>query len=186
MNAQRIVGGLVALAAVGVLAACGGAPLDPAEPQVNVVTSPPRIVSVGTCPKTVTAGRFTFPAAPATELVPAGAVNAMVCRYEGLNDPHPHHLVTSVRLNPARTRQLTASLNASQVAPKDRAISCPADFGTYDFVAFGYVNRGPVDVLVSTSGCRGAVNGTRSTIFAQTAVDQLGTIVGKPAPPTGH
>ncbi|HVV17809.1 MAG TPA: hypothetical protein VHF06_00130 [Pseudonocardiaceae bacterium] len=186
MNGQRIAGGLVTLTALGVLAACGGPSLYTAQPQINVVTSPPRIVSVGTCPKTVTAGQFTFPAAPATELVPSGADNAMACRYEGLNDPHPHRLATSVRLTPAQIRRLTASLNTAQVAPKGRAISCPADFGTYDVVAFGYVNRGPVDVLVSTSGCRGARNGTRTTTFAQTAVDQLGTVVGTPAPPTSH
>jgi hypothetical protein len=73
---------------------------------------------------------------------------------------------------------LAAALNSARVWPPGTVFNCPADFGGSDLIGFDYAYRGPVEVLVDTSGCGTASNGHRSAMNASAAIQQLASLVG--------
>lgn len=116
-------------------------------------------------------------------MVPGSPSGAVACRYQGGNDPKPSWLAKSATLDAAQSVRLATALNDAQQWQRGMPYSCPADFGTNDLVLFTYADGGEVDVLLSTSGCRGAGNGNRQVLMAMTAIDQLDGYVGASLPP---
>lgn len=175
------------LAVAGLVAGCAGRVSPYAQPASNVLSTTPS--PPPTCPSRLTVGPNGDPRppthhGPAGTMVPASPSGAVACRYEGLNDPKPSWLAKSATLDATQAARLATAFNGAQPWHRGVPYSCPADFGTYDLVLFTYSDGGEVDVLLSTSGCRGAGNGNREVMMAETALDQLDGYVGMSLPPT--
>jgi hypothetical protein len=119
----------------------------------------------------------TFPSVPGTTLVPGTPAVASVCRYAGMNDPHPQALQKSAVLTGTKLANLVATMNTGKPRPGG-AYNCPADFGLADVVQFGYPSTGPVDVSIDLSGCRGETNGHRSVAVPDDVQTQMTALVG--------
>jgi hypothetical protein len=114
------------------------------------------------------------------KLVPGKPVAIELCSYRGLsNDP-----VRSLRLrrassdsNHEQVQGLIAILNGLKRVPPTSVFSCPNDSGAADLLRFVYGAGGHLDIIIPTSGCRLANNGT-SAWFTTPAVwhfiDQIG------------
>jgi hypothetical protein len=126
----------------------------------------------------------TFPAVSGSTLVPDQPSVASVCRYAGLNDPHPQALVKSSTVTGTRLDQLVAAMNTGKPTPGG-VYNCPMDSGAADVVQFGYSTTGPVDVAVDLNGCRGENNGHRTVAVPSTVQSTLTAMVGAPNGPTG-
>jgi hypothetical protein len=178
---RRIGAAVLAASAVALIAACG-TQAQPAHLAVGS-TQPAR---PATCPTSLPANTPTgyhYPDAPSNAMAPGTPDQATVCRYQGLNDPHPRTRAKSVELTAPQAVRLAAALNSARQATPGARYPCPADFGVYDLVRFGYADRGPVDVLVAATGCTAVSNGHRDAMFAGAAVQQLNSVVGAPAAP---
>jgi hypothetical protein len=179
---RRIGSAVLAVSAVALIAACG----TQAQPAHLAVGAPQPQSPPATCPTSLPTNSptgFHYPDAPATSMAPGTPDHATVCRYQGLNDPHPRTKAKSVELTAPQAAKLATALNSAKQPQPGANYPCPADFGVYDLVLFDYADRGPVDVLVSASGCATASNGHRDAMFASTAVQQLDSVVGAPAAP---
>jgi hypothetical protein len=130
------------------------------------------------CPVLLVRGHEQFPDAPASTLVPDSPADATACRYAGPFDPKPDTLTRSVRLPGAQAEHLAAALDSAGEWPPGAVYNCPSNDGESDIVVFDYAHRGPVVVLVATSGCQDAFNGHRRTVGSGLAVAQLSAIVG--------
>jgi hypothetical protein len=176
---SRIGSAVLAVAAVALIAACG----TQATPAHLAVGPPAQPANCPTSLPVNTPTGFHYPDAPATAMAPGTPDHATVCRYQGLNDPHPGTRAKSVDLAAPQAVRLAAALNSAQQAKPGASYPCPADFGVYDLVLFGYADRGPVDVLVAATGCATVSNGHRDAMFASAAVQQLNSVVGAPVAP---
>lgn len=186
MNGKRGIGGMImASAAVLTVLAAGCAAQGPqpaltaGQPDTTASSSPARPAPVPTCPATLGdyPKHWAFPPAPSASLVPGTPQVAAVCRYAGINDPHPNALVKSATVAGAMLTSLTVALNKAQ--PSHGVYSCPAEFGLYDLVVFSYPDRGPVDVIVDATGCTQATNGHRQVMFAGDALTRIAAVVGR-------
>jgi hypothetical protein len=114
------------------------------------------------------------------KLVPGEPVALELCSYRGLSkDP-----ARSLRLTRAssdstheQVQGLIAILNGLKRVPPKSVFSCPNDRGAVDLLRFVYDAGGRLDIIIPTSGCRFANNGT-SAWFTTPAVwhfiDQIG------------
>jgi hypothetical protein len=179
---MRRIGSVVVLAAAVVSLAVGCASQATPGSQPELAVSRP--ATAATCPAALPADTttFRFPTAPTSTLVPGTPDRATVCRYQGLDDPHPRTLDRHADLDAAQATRLATAFDKTKVWPKNTRFPCPADFGANQLVEFGYPNQGPVDVIVSATGCTPASNGHRDTLFAGDAVRQIDAVVGAPTP----
>lgn len=107
----------------------------------------------------------------ATELVPPGPRQVLLCRYSGLN-PTPAHagrlLAHRLVISPATISELRARFNALRPFGPG-AYSCPVDFGVTIIAFFRYLPTPESDdpVTVDPGGCTPVTNGriTRTAMF---------------------
>ena len=127
----------------------------------------------------------TYPAGPATTMVPASPSAARVCRYAGLNQPTPAGtLVKGAQLNSAELPRLVSSLNAAVAMPQ--RINCPMDDASSDLVIFGYQDGHTVNVTVGLTGCNVVRNGADTKhLTSSPTLGQLASVVGAPSGPGG-
>jgi hypothetical protein len=167
-------------AMLGVLALSVTGCASGTTPTIQVVASPTASLSPS-CPTTLPA---TFPATAGSAVVPGAPTIAAVCRYAGLNDPHPNTIAQSATVTGAKLGQLVSGLNAARPFPAG-ARNCPADLGLYDLIVFGYPSAGPVDVRVSMSGCTAVTNGHQTLSPDSGVLDEVTAIVGDSPRPIG-
>jgi hypothetical protein len=101
--------------------------------------------------------------APRDRLVPDDLASARLCRYYPLAGPttpgYPHgRLEAQVAFDAPGVARLAALLGAIP-AGRVRATTCPADFGSFDLLILGFLNRPSVTVRSSASGCPSITNG---------------------------
>lgn len=176
--------GVLALLVLGV-AGCA-APTPAIDQQIAVEHGgPPSTAPVvpAACPAKLPSDTG-FPAVEGAVLVPGTPTVASVCRYAGMNDPHPQTLQKSAVVTGAKLADLVAAMNAGKPRPGG-TYSCPADFGLADVVQFGYPAAGPVHVRIDLSGCRGEDNGRRSVSLPDDVQTQVAAVVGVSAQPHG-
>lgn len=162
---------VAAVIAVFVLAGCGGATVGPA-----VALSPSTSQATPlACPATPVAPS---PAGPASVVVAGTPDRGTVCRYGGLNDPDVNKLVRSAVLTGAQLAKLVGALNRERVWPAGVPYSCPADFGRYDVLLFGYPDGHQAVVRASLSGCGSVANGKRTVFLGDDVRQQLTALVG--------
>ncbi len=119
-----------------------------------------------TCPAGDSGSILSSRAGAGAAMVPPGAQQVLLCRYNGLPNPPPlsvagkpafglvaQHLV----LNQATVTGLASQLNAIPVTTG--VYSCPADFGTAIIAYFGYASGTANPVKVGLSGCEAISNG---------------------------
>jgi hypothetical protein len=90
-------------------------------------------------------------------LVPDGAVNIVLCRYDGLNDRPRRGLVGHQEIADQRT--VTSLASAMNALPELGNIDCPADFGDAIVAYFTYASGPAASVSVGLSGCETVTNG---------------------------
>jgi hypothetical protein len=122
----------------------------------------------------------------ATELVPPGPRQVLLCRYSGLN-PTPAHagrlLAHRLVRSPRTISQLTARFDALRPFGSG-AYSCPVDFGVTIIAFFRYLPTPESDdpVSVDPGGCTPVTNGriTRTAMFppGSALIAQLNREVG--------
>ncbi|HEX4223550.1 MAG TPA: hypothetical protein VHZ97_14375 [Pseudonocardiaceae bacterium] len=175
---------LAPLALLGV-ALCGvvgcGSQVGPASsPAPGTVAVSP--VALPDCPS-APPKLGSYPAGPASTMVPANPGAARVCRYAGLNEATPAGtLVKGAQVNAAELPALVNSLNAAK--PMPMRINCPMDDNSSDLIMFGYANGHTVDVTVGLTGCNVVRNGADAKHLTSTpALGQLAAVVGAPSGP---
>jgi hypothetical protein len=103
------------------------------------------------------------PGAPATPLVPQGAMSLTVCSYNGPNatPATPEFgLLGAYRTGDAATiAHLTARLDAIRPTPSGEVFSCPADLGDALILNFHY-GSASVAVTVDPTGCNSISSGS--------------------------
>ena len=119
------------------------------------------IVQPGACPPRAPSHVPKNAWAPAREqLAPKGAVALRLCRYLGLNTPHPLALARSrlVTQQPL-IAHLVGELDTLPPYPKGVAFSCPAGDGSQVLALLAYPHDQRVTVAVEETGCENATNG---------------------------
>ena len=175
---------LAPLALLGV-ALCGvvgcGSQVTPASspPPGSVAVSPAALPECPAAPPK----QGTYPAGPASTMVPAAPGAAKVCRYAGLNETTPAGtLVKAGDVNSADLSQLTGALNAA--VPMPSRMNCPMDDNSSDLVIFGYPDGHTVYVTVGLTGCNVVRNGADVKHLTSTpTLGQLAAVVGAPSGP---
>jgi hypothetical protein len=104
---------------------------------------------------------------------------ATVCRYAGLNDPHPHALVQSATMGAAQAATLARDLDRAKPFPVGVAYNCGIDLGQADLLLFGFPDGHHVDVQLDMTGCRTATNGQRTVFYPIGVASQVTTLVGR-------
>ncbi|HKN99391.1 MAG TPA: hypothetical protein VJX10_19885, partial [Pseudonocardiaceae bacterium] len=139
MNSKTAVMAAVAASLLAFVAGCAHRAVPTTQPALGVGTAsakPPASSRPATCPA-VLAGH-TYPPASRGDMVPGTPDRATVCRYGGLNDPHPHSLVRSATVGTAPAAALAHTLNLGKAFPAGVPYNCPADLGLTDLVLFGF------------------------------------------------
>lgn len=115
------------------------------------------------CPRHYHRPPFTDYPALHRMMVPRGPGQAVLCRYAGLNAPHPQALVGS-GIVPGRDADLRRVVRIYNALPPPPAgpTACPADSGREITVKFRYRDRGSDFVNQELTGCRVGTNGHRS------------------------
>jgi hypothetical protein len=107
------------------------------------------------------------PGAPATPLVPHGAMLLTICNYNGANataGTPQYGLLGSYRTRSAKTiRRLTTELDAIKPPPAGAVYNCPAEEGNRAIVYF-YYGSAAVVVTVGTDGCNSVASGPISKL----------------------
>jgi hypothetical protein len=176
--------GVLALLVLGV-AGCA-APTPAVDQQIAVEHGGPTSaapVVPAACPAKLPSDTG-FPAVDGSTLVPGTPTVASVCRYAGMNDPHPAALQKSAVVTGTKLAHLVATMNTGKPGAGG-TFNCPADFGLADVVQFGYPSAGPVDVMLNLSGCRGEDNGRRKVNLPDDVQTQVAAVVGVSAQPHG-
>ncbi len=134
-------------------------------PVYGTASSPYSIKPLA-CPAGDSESILSTRAGATAEMVPDGAQQVLLCRYNGLPNPPPlsvagrppFGLVASrLVLDQATVAGLSSQLDA--IPETTGAYSCPADFGTAIVAYFQYAS-GPADpVKVGLGGCEGVSNG---------------------------
>jgi hypothetical protein len=93
------------------------------------------------------------------QLAPPGATAIRLCRYSGLNGPHPLHLARSVTAPRGRlVRLLVREFDRlPRFAPG--AIACPMDDGSQVVALLSYPGGHSVSISVGLTGCTRVTNG---------------------------
>jgi hypothetical protein len=156
--------------------------------QVTPASSPPPgqvAVAQATLPNCPAAlpKKSTYPAGPATTMVPSGANAARVCRYAGLNESQAAGtLLKAGQVNSAELSGLSSSLNSA--VPMPARMNCPMDDSSADLVIFGYPDGHLVHVTVGLRGCNLVSNGADNKhLTNQPVFGQLASVVGAPSGP---
>jgi hypothetical protein len=132
-----------------------------------------------------------------SSLVPAGAVEVLLCRYSGLtepaplNSPPPEFTLSAERLiaSGATVSRLASELDAIAPTPPGAAYSCPAGFGAFVVARFRYPAGADDPVTVDLSDCNDVTNGlVHRLALGAPVIRQLATLVPAPKPATlrGH
>jgi len=106
--------------------------------------------------------------APRSRLVWPDPFVGRLCRYypvmglQGNGVPHGT-LYGQAMLDPATATRFAKLLNAMPSPADGERIACPAAFGTYDLMFFGYAGRAPIQVLATADGCPSFSNGRYRT-----------------------
>lgn len=132
-------------------------------------------------------------AGAATQLVPSGANQVLVCRYYGFQEPGIYGepgmgLASQALISDGSTvGSLTSEMNALS-APHPGPVACPADFGSAIVVDFHYPTGPDNPVSVSLTGCQGATNGQTGRSITALFLSRLERLVPVPADAmiTGH
>jgi hypothetical protein len=156
------------------VAGCAQRVVPTTRPALGVGTTPPP----ATCPATLVQP-YHFPAASRLSMVPGSPDGATVCRYAGLNEPHPQHLVTSEPIGPGPAAGLAGDLNRAKAFPTGTPVNCPNDVAADDLIRFGFPDGHRVDVVLDLTGCRTADNGQRQVFVPAEVSGRLAALVGR-------
>lgn len=97
----------------------------------------------------------------AAELVPAGALQVLLCRYSGVNPiPSAADRLVAHRLVGSRlgSQRLAAEFDALKPV-QPGSYSCPVDFGVEIIAIFRYASRSDDPVALDPNGCTSVTNG---------------------------
>jgi hypothetical protein len=184
---------VLAAAAVALVAGCAGQ--QPAGsgggPKLGIATSPPGTSSPGTavhgiapgppahlastCPAVLSAN-YAYPSSSRVSMVAGTPNNVAVCRYEGLNDPHPHRLARAVDAGLEQAAYLAKNLDLGK--PMSGTVNCPNDDGTAALLVFGFADGHRSAVTVSLTGCRTATNGKRTVVYPKGVSAEVRALAG--------
>lgn len=181
MNSKTAVMAAVAASLLAFVAGCAHRAVPTTQPALGVGTvsaRPPASNRPMTCPAALT-GHHTYPPVSRGGIVPGTPDRATVCRYGGLNDPHPHDLVRSASVGATQAAALARTLDLGRAFPTGVPYNCPVDLGRTDLVLFGFRDGHRVDVELDMSGCRTAANGQRVVFYPAAAAGQVTALVGR-------
>lgn len=184
---------VLAAAAVALVAGCVGQ--QPAGsgggPSLGVASSPPGTGTPGSaghgiapgppahlasaCPA-VLSSNYAYPSSSQVSMVAGTPNQVAVCRYEGLNDPHPNRLARSADAGIEQAAYLAKNLNLGK--PLSGTFSCPNDDGTAALLVFGFPDGHRSAVRVALHGCRTATNGKRIVEYPQGVSAQVRALAG--------
>jgi hypothetical protein len=125
-----------------------------------------RTVAATACPSVEPGRVHTEPGIPRGELVPAGVVQVLLCRYDGpFGDPHVFvaHRFRLVATRPIASRASAAAL-AAQLdrlpAVSGGGFACPNDTGAAVIGVFRLASGSQDTVRINLTGCMTATNGS--------------------------
>lgn len=191
MNRTRTTTAVLAAAAAGLLAGCAGQQPTGSGggPSLGVATSSPTTPGVGrhgiapgppanlasTCPAVLSAS-YPYPSPSQVSMVAGTPNHVAVCRYEGLNDPHPHRLARSADAGIEQAAYLAKNLNLGK--PMSGTINCPNDDGSAALLVFGFPDGHRSAVRVGLNGCQIATNGERTVRYPSGVAAQVRALAG--------
>jgi hypothetical protein len=175
MSTKTAVMAAVAASLLVLVAGCAHRAVPATQPALGVGTAP--AAPPATCPATLVTP-YHYPAVSPGSTVPGTPDQATVCRYGGLNDPHPNGLVRSATVGAAAAGRLARALDLGKAFPTGAPVNCPNDAGRTDLVLFGYPDGHRVDVQLAMTGCRTATNGERVVYYPAAVTAQVTALVG--------
>lgn len=192
---------VLAAAAVALVAGCAGQ--QPAGsgggPTLGIATSPPgtggpgtSTISPGTAVHGIAPGppahlasacpavlptNYPYPSPSQVTMVAGTPNHVAVCRYEGLNDPHPHRLARAVDAGVEQAAYLAKNLDLGKPMTGG-TVNCPNDDGTAALLVFGFPDGHRSAVTVSLTGCRTATNGKRTVMYPKGVSAEVRALAG--------
>lgn len=177
MSPKTAVMAAVAASLLVLVAGCAHRAVPATQPALGVGTVSVTPARPAACPASV--AHVVYPAASRATIVSGVPDTATVCRYAGLNDPHPHALVRSATMGAAQAAALARDLNRAKPFPVGVGYNCGIDLGQADLVLFGFADGHRVDVQFDMSGCRTATNGQRTVFYPTGVAAQVTALVGR-------
>jgi len=144
----------------GLTAGCGSATVQVPDGQLPSARAAATEVADGRCPQQKPQYVANHGQGLGDSLVPVTATSMIVCRYDGLNGPHPLALAGQGTVTDSATVKSWRKRFNALPKPGSGRVNCPNDDGSGLLAGFLGSHGAATVVEVNLAGCQFATNGT--------------------------